>query len=130
MFQILWAVKLQCIEGVIATDGILYMVRCKVYSTLDRKLCIMAPKFNMFKHSGKRTTKKNMLQYKVKARESYIATQCKHRKNLHLYAAKPPSPMLEQLNNCTTLEARKMRVQFGKFHLLSDDCPMTKFESY
>jgi len=130
-FQTLWAAKLPWAEGIMATDGILQMVRCKVCSSLDRKPCIMAPKSDtLFKHDGKRTAKKDMPQYKVKAGETYIATQCKHRKNLRLYAAKPPATVLEQLNNCTTVEARKKRVQFATlFQLLSDGRPMMEFES-
>jgi len=33
-------------EGIIASDGILHMVKCKVCSVIDRKPYIMAPKFD------------------------------------------------------------------------------------
>lgn len=78
-FQTLWAAKLPWAKGIMATNDILQMV-CyklgyKVCSSLDRKPCIMAPKSHaLFKHDGKRTSKKDMPQYKVKAGETYIAT--------------------------------------------------------
>lgn len=53
-----------------ATDGILHMVKCKVCSTIDRKLCVMAPKSNtLFKQDGKCVVKKDLPQFKVKAGE-------------------------------------------------------------
>lgn len=62
-FQILWAAKLPWAEGIMASDGILHMVKCKVYSTINRKPCIMAPKSDtLFKHDGKRIAKKDMPQ--------------------------------------------------------------------
>ena len=130
-FQTTQAAKLPWAEGIMATDGILHMVKCKVCSTIDRKLCVMAPKWDtLFKHDGKRTAKKDLPQFKVKAGEQYVATNCKHRKNLKLYAAKAPTTVLEQVNNCTTLEARKKRVQFATlFQLLSEGRPMLEFES-
>lgn len=79
-----------------ATDGILHMVKCKVCSVIDRKDCIMAPKSDtLFKHDGKRTAKKDLPQHKVKAGEHYIAMQCKHRRNVRLYASKPAATVLE-----------------------------------
>lgn len=74
--------------------------------------------------------KKDLPQYKVKAEEQYITTQCKHQRNLHLYAVKPPTTVLEQINLCTTLEAQIKRVQFATlFQLHSDGSPMLEFES-
>lgn len=60
-FQTVWAAKLPWAEGIMATDGILHMVQCKVCSTIDRKPCVMAPKSDtLFKHDGKRTAKKDL----------------------------------------------------------------------
>jgi hypothetical protein len=130
-FQTVWAAKLPWAEGIMATDGILHMVKCKVCSSIDRKPCVMAPKSDtLFKHDGKRTARKDLPQYKVKAGQQYVATQCKHRRNMKLYAAKAPTSVLEQINNCTSLEAKKKRVQFATlFQLLSDGRPMLEFQS-
>lgn len=130
-FQTIWAAKLPWAEGIMASDGILHMVKCKACTAFDRKPCIMAPKSDtLFKHDGKRTAKKDMPQYKVKAGEQYIATHCRHKKNMRLYAARPPATVLEQINHCTTVEARKKRVQFATlFQLLSDGRPMVEYES-
>lgn len=130
-FQTVWAAKLPWAEGIMASDGILHMVKCKVCSTIDRKACIMAPKSDtLFKHDGKWVAKKDMPQFKVKRGEQYIATQCKHRKNLRLYAAKPPPTIIQQINHCTSLETRKKRVQFATlFQLLRDGRPMLEYES-
>lgn len=60
-FQTLWVAKLPWVEGIMAKDGILHMVKCKVCSTLDRKLCFMAPKSDtLWKHDGKRIVKKDL----------------------------------------------------------------------
>jgi hypothetical protein len=90
----------------------------------------MAPKSDtLFKHDGKRIARKDLSLYKVKAGEHYIATQCKHRKNMRLYATKSPASVLEQVNQCTSLEARKKKVQFATlFQMLSDGRPMLEFE--
>ena len=42
-FQLEWAAKLPWAEAMLATDGVLHMVRCKVCSEFDCKSCIMAP---------------------------------------------------------------------------------------
>lgn len=91
-----------------ASDGILHMVSCKVCTTLERKPCIMVAKSDtLFKHDGKRVAKKDLPQFNVKAGEQYVATQCRHRKNLRLYSAWPPPTVLQQINHCTAMEARK-----------------------
>lgn len=113
-FQFEWAAKLPWAEGILSSDGVLHMVKCKVCSAFDRKACIMAPKLDtLFKHDGKRVAKKDLPQFGVKKGDQYIASQCKHRKNLRLYAARTPSSVLEQVNSCTTVESRRKRVQFA-----------------
>lgn len=78
-----------------ASNGILQMVKCKVCSAFERKFCIMAPKSKtLFKHDRKRIAKKDMPQFKVKKGESFVASQCRHHKNLHIYATKPPPTVL------------------------------------
>lgn len=39
-FQTIWATKLPWAEGIMATNGILHIVKCKVYSAIDRKPCV------------------------------------------------------------------------------------------
>lgn len=78
-FQTIWAPKLPWVEGVIATDGILHMEKCKVCTAIDKKPCVTAPKSDtLFKHDSKGMAKKDLLQYKVKVGQQYITTQCKH----------------------------------------------------
>ena len=130
-FQTEWAAKFPWAEGVLASDGILHLVRCRVCTTFDKKPCLMAPKSDtLLKHDGKRTARKDMPLYKVKAGESYIATNCRHRKNLRLYAARPPATILEAVNNCTSIEVTRKRVQFATLSQILSECrPMLEYES-
>lgn len=130
-FQTVWAAQLPWAEGIMALDSILQMVKCKVCSAFERKPCIMAAKFDtLLKHDGKRIAKKDLPQFKVKKGESYVATQCHHRKNLRLYAAKPALTVLQQINQCTSLEARRKLLQFATlFQVLTDGRPMLEYES-
>ena len=130
-FQLEWVAKLPWAEAMLAIDGVLHMVRCKVCSEFDRKPCIMAPKSDtLWKHDGKRTAKRDLPQFGVKKGEHYIAIQCKHRKNMRLYAAKPPPSVLEQVNFCTIAELRRKRVQFATlFQILQNGRPMLEYEA-
>jgi len=81
------------------------------------------------KHDGKRTVKRDLLQYSVKKGEHYISNQCKHRKNMRLYATKEPSSTLDQVNHCTTVESHRKRVQFATlFQVLQSGRPMLEFK--
>lgn len=52
-FQLDWATKLLCVVGVLITGGMLHNVRCKVFTTIDRKLCSLVPKLDtLMKHEG------------------------------------------------------------------------------
>lgn len=65
-----------------ASNDILCMVKCEVCFSLNQKPCIMASKSDIFfKHDAKQISK-DMSQFKVKAREQYAATNCKHYKKL------------------------------------------------
>lgn len=47
-----------------------------------------------------------------------------------MYADRPPTTVLQQVNHCTTLESHKKRVQFSTlFHVLSEGRPMVEYES-
>lgn len=130
-FQTILAAELPWAEGIMDADGILHMVKCKVCNVVDRKPCIMAPKSDtLFKHDGQRIAKKDMPQFNVKLGEHYIATQCKHRKKLCLYSVHPPPIVLQQIHLCTSMEARKKKVQFATlFQLLNEGRPMIEYES-
>jgi len=43
-----------------SSDEIIHMVKCKVFTVVDKKLCIMTPKSDtLFKHDGKRIARKD-----------------------------------------------------------------------
>ena len=66
-FQTMWAAKLLWMEGIMASNDILQMVKCKVCSAFERKPYAMVPKSHtLFKHDRKRIAKKDMPQFKVK----------------------------------------------------------------
>lgn len=89
-FQTEWSVKLPWVEGILADDGILHMIWCRVCMACADKPCVIVPKCNLiFKHDGRRTEKKAILRYSVKAGKSYISLNCKHKQNLRLYAPYP-----------------------------------------
>jgi hypothetical protein len=52
-------VKLPWAERVLANDGKLHMVKCKVCIMIDRKPCLIAPKWDMLmNHEGRRKAEK------------------------------------------------------------------------
>jgi hypothetical protein len=54
-FQFEWATKLPWVEGVLANDGKLHMVKCKVCSTIDKKPYLLTHKWDtLMKHEGRR----------------------------------------------------------------------------
>jgi hypothetical protein len=54
-FQLEWAMKLPWVEGVLVDDGKLHMVKCKICNTIDKKPCLLAPKWDMLmKHEGRK----------------------------------------------------------------------------
>jgi len=94
---------------VLASDGVLYMVRCRVCSEMGKKPYVMGPKlFTLQTHEKRKRHKKNML----------------------LYAAKQPTIVLEQFNSNNTIESRKKHVQLATlFQLLNEGRPMAEFSS-
>jgi len=126
-FQTKWATKLPWVEGIFASDEVLHMMKCKVWSAFDHKPFILASKSDtMFKHDWKHTTKKNLALHGIKIGDIYVASQCKHHKNMWLYAARAPSSILEQINHYTSGK----RVQFATlFQVLQCGRPVVEFES-
>ncbi len=65
-FQLEWVVKLSWGEGVLIDDGKFNMVNCKVCTTINRKPCLLAPKWDtLMKHEGRRKAKKDFPKLKI-----------------------------------------------------------------
>ena len=108
-FQMIWSAIWTWAEPVLAGDGLLHQVRCLVCSDMDKKDCIMMPKQSTLeKHD----------------------VSMRHKQNLGLFAAKRPTSILEQNNNCSTAESKQKRVQLATlFQILSDGRLIFKFQS-
>lgn len=108
-FQMEWSAKCPWAEMVLTADGWLHMVKCRVCSDVGKKPRLMALKWDTIsKHAHRKV----------------------HKANLLLYAAKRPSSVLQQINNCTSIEARRKQVQFATlFQLLCAGRPMVEFEA-
>jgi len=66
-FQLEWVVKLFYVEGVLAIDDVLHNVRCKVCNIINRKPCLLTPKWDtLIKHEGKRNVKKDFLKLNIR----------------------------------------------------------------
>jgi len=58
------------VEGVLAIDGVLHNVRCKVYTIIDRIIYLLIPKWDiLMNHEGKRKAKKDLLKIIIKKSE-------------------------------------------------------------
>jgi hypothetical protein len=65
---------------VLAIDGVLHNVRCKVYTIIDKKPCLLIPKWDiLMKHEGKRKTNFFLLKLNVKKNEWYNIKSYKHK---------------------------------------------------
>ena len=54
----------------------------------------------------------------------------RHKQNMGLIVAKRPTSILEQINNCSTVESKQKRVQLATlFQILSDGRPILEFQS-
>jgi hypothetical protein len=127
-----WQAKLPWAEGALADDGILHMVKCVPCSAMEKKKVLMAPKSDtLFKLDRKRVAKKDMPLYKVKKGQHYIATQCKHnvKKNLKLFHARPLATIAQVVQQCSSVEHVKKRIQFATlFQILSVGRPILEYE--
>jgi hypothetical protein len=64
--------KLLGVEGVLAIDGIFHNVKCKVCNKIDKKPCLLAPKWDtLMKHKCRRKVKKDFSKLKIKKRDYY-----------------------------------------------------------
>ena len=108
-FQMEWSAKLPWAEMVLANDGRLYMVCCRVCTDMGKKPHVMGPKWHMLLSHDGRT---------------------KHKKNMLLYASRRSTSVLEQVNQNNSLEAKKKRVQLATlFQVITDGRPMSEFSS-
>ncbi len=106
-YQMEWAAKAPWSEGVLRSDGLLHLVKCTICSTVGRKPCLMAPKWDTISRHGLR--------------------KC-HAKNQLLYASRRPSTVLDLIQGCTSAESRRKRVQFATlFHVLCCGRPMREY---
>jgi len=52
-FQLEWVAKLLWVVGVLVIDGVFHNVRCKVCTIIDKKPCLLPPKWDtLMKHEG------------------------------------------------------------------------------
>ena len=113
-FQLEWACKLPWAEGILTNNGRLHMVKCTVWSTMEKSDRLMQPKWDTLKkHEGRRKATRNMPAYNVKKGEWYMAKDSKHKKNMALFNARAPDTVLQQLNQSNRLEREKKKVQFA-----------------
>jgi hypothetical protein len=57
---------------VLAIDGILHNVKCKVCNTIDKTPCILAPKWDkLMKHECRSKVEKDFSKLKIKKRDYY-----------------------------------------------------------
>jgi hypothetical protein len=106
-FQMEWSAELPWAEMVLANDGRLHMVRCRVCTDMGKKPHVMGPKWHTLLSHDRRT---------------------KHKKKMLLYASRRPTSVLEHVNQNNSIEAKRKHVQLATlFQVLSDGRPMAEF---
>ncbi len=66
-FQLKWVIKLLRAKCVLATSGVFHNVTCKVYSNIDKKPLLLAPKWDtLMKHECKKKVEKDFPKLNVK----------------------------------------------------------------
>ena len=92
--QMVWVAKLPWAN---AFNGVLYMVKCNTCFIYNKKSCICMPKWDTLKkYKGYRTTNIDIPTYDVKKAQSYIAKNCRHKKNMQLHMSKSITSVLQQ----------------------------------
>jgi len=72
-FQSKWAIKVPWAEGVVSKDGMIILMKCKVYSLIEKKGKIMGYKWDtLTKHQGCQIASKDMPSLGVKKGGKYI----------------------------------------------------------
>jgi hypothetical protein len=97
-FQMEWAATCPWNEMILTDEGLLHMVKCSICSVVRGRVVIIGPKFDTIKRHAKCIG---------------------HLKNIELYAARRPTSILQQIQDCSSLESRKRYVSnsFGKHAL-------------
>ncbi len=82
-FQAKWVAKLPWAKGLVATNGIIQIVRCKVCSLVENKDKIVRCKWDsLTKDVSHRIAVHDLPQLGVKKGGEYIAKYCAHLKNM------------------------------------------------
>ena len=106
-YEMEWAAKTPCNEGILKEDGLLHLVKCTICSTVGCKMSVMAPKWNTL--------------------NCHCLRKC-HVKNSLLFATRRPTSIMDQIQGCASVETHKKWVQFATvFILLCSHRPMTEF---
>jgi hypothetical protein len=129
-FLLEWVAKLPRAESVLATNVVFHNVRCKVYTTIDKKPCLLVPKWDtLMKHEGRRKAKKDLSKLNVKKGEWYNSKSCKHKQNQTLFFTRTPTNVLQQVNKNTHLELERKKIQFANlFQILEANHPMVEYD--
>jgi hypothetical protein len=79
------------VKGVLVINGVFHNVRCKVYTIIDRKPCLLVSKWDiLMKHQSRRKAKKDLLKFNIKKGEWYNIKSCKHKQNQNLFSTRVP----------------------------------------
>jgi hypothetical protein len=126
VFQNVWSVKLPWTKLVVDAYGKVHQVKCKVYTKIECKEKLFAPKLdNLWKHSGKRKALATIPRV-CKADEYHMNKDFVHAKNEHLYCLVRKDTIANQICHVIVSEKKKKLVQFYVwFHMLIKKRPMT-----
>ncbi len=115
-------------QGVVSKDGMINLVKCKVYFLIEKKEKIMGCKWDtLTKQQGHQIVSQDMPNLGVKKGGEYIAKNCAHMKNMILYVQKGSKFVLAQINRLAG-EGNKKVVQVKCiFHVLFHGPPMLEF---
>jgi hypothetical protein len=131
VFQNVWSAKLPWVEFVVDKQGKVNLVRCKVFSKINGKAKMFAPKIeSLHKHVGKKKALMVVLGV-CGAREYYMSKDSVHAKNeTWLYAIARKDSTFKQAYHAVVGKKKKKLMQFSTcFHMLVEGRPMTNFES-
>ncbi len=104
-FQHEWVAKLPWAKGVLATNVVFHNVTCKVYTTIDKKPCLLVSKWDtLMKHEGRRKAKKDLPKLNVEKREWFNSKSCKQKQNQTLFFTRVPTNVLQHVNKNTHLD--------------------------
>jgi hypothetical protein len=95
-FQLEWSAKLPWAEGVLLTDGRLYMVSCRACTIVEGREKLLSPKWDMlYKHEGRRRAQADNQAKGMKKGNVYFQKSCRHAQNLVIFTARKPETILQ-----------------------------------